>query len=281
MAEGKLYICGTPIGNLQDITYRAVETLQQVDLVAAEDTRRTKKLLNYYEINTSLTSYHEHNASQKKEKLAVKLAAGQQLALVSDAGMPGISDPGYELVKLVREEGVKVIPIPGPTAMTSALVVSGLPTDKFVFEGFLPRKKERKRYLRGLEEETRTMVFYESAQRIVAALEDIKEVLGNRKVAVCRELTKKFEEVIKGSVREVVREFELDPPKGEITLVVEGGQVSSQDNKQWRGLSILEHIKQEMEQGLTKKKAIKQVAKIRDLPKSEVYKIGTKIRVNK
>lgn len=280
MDEGKLYICGTPIGNLKDITYRAVETLSQVDLIAAEDTRRTSKLLNYYEVKTSLTSYHEHNASQKKESLIKQLKAGKKIALVSDAGMPGISDPGYELVNLAHKEDIRVEPIPGPTAMTSALVASGLPTDEFVFAGFLPRKKERRNYFQRIKEESRTLIFYESAQRIQATLKDILDILGNRKVAVCRELTKKFEEIITDQVSEVIKQFKLDAPKGEITLVIEGGS-GVETEEEWRNLSILDHIKQEMETGLTKKKAIKKVAQVRNLPKSEVYKIGTKIRVNK
>ena len=279
MAKGNLYICGTPIGNLKDITYRALETLEEVDLIAAEDTRRTKKLLNHYDIKTRLTSYHEHNAKQKKKELTTQLKEGREIALVSDAGMPGISDPGYELVKLAHKENIKVQPIPGPTAMTSALVASGLPTDEFLFAGFLPRKKERRTYLEKIKDEPRTMVFYESSKRIRDTLKDILEILGNREVALCRELTKKFEQIVSASVREVIKEFKLNRPKGEITLVVEGGK-GSKGKEEWRSLSILDHIKKEMKQGLTKKEAIKKVAKVRRLPKSEVYKIGTKIRAD-
>ena len=281
MSKGKLYICGTPIGNLKDITLRALEILEEVDLIAAEDTRRTQKLLNYYEIETKLTSYHEHNSTQKKKQLLSKIKDGVEIALVSDAGMPTISDPGYELVNFFREQEVEVIPVPGPTAMTSALVVSGLPTDKFTFEGFLPRKKgERKKYLQELENEERTMIFYESPKRLVKSLRDILDVLGDRDAAVCRELTKKFEEKKSGSIRDLLSYFKAESPKGEFVIVLKGG---SKDNSgvNWHDLSILDHVKLEMEEGATKKEAIKIVATKRGLPKSEVYQIATKIRVNK
>ncbi|MFO7819932.1 MAG: 16S rRNA (cytidine(1402)-2'-O)-methyltransferase [Halanaerobacter sp.] len=281
MSKGKLYICGTPIGNLKDITLRALEVLEEVDLIAAEDTRRTQKLLNYYEIKTSLSSYHEHNAAQKKEELFSKVREGMDLALVSDAGMPTISDPGYELVKFFREKAIEVLPIPGPTAMTSALVVSGLPTDRFTFEGFLPRKKgERKRYLQALEDEERTMIFYESPKRLVKSLGDILDVLGDRDAAVCRELTKKFEEKRTASVSELLDYFKANSPQGEFVIVLKGGSKGEVDTK-WRNLSILEHVKLKMEEGATKKEAIKLVATKRGLPKSEVYQIATKIRVNR
>jgi len=281
MSKGSLYICGTPIGNLKDITLRALEILEEVDLIAAEDTRRSQKLLNYYEIDTRMTSYHEHNATQKKKRLLAKLKDGLNIALVSDAGMPTISDPGYELVKLLREEEIEIIPIPGPTAMTSALVVSGLATDKFVFEGFLPRKTgERKQYLQDLENEERTMIFYESPRRLEKSLRDILDVLGNRNATVCRELTKKFEEKKSGRINQLLAEFKEQSPKGEIVIVLEGGSKDETDIN-WRNLSLLEHVKLEMEQGATKKEAIKLVATKRSLPKSEVYQIATKIRVNK
>jgi 16S rRNA (cytidine1402-2'-O)-methyltransferase len=281
MSKGNLYICGTPIGNLKDITLRALEILEEVDLIAAEDTRRSQKLLNYYEIDTRMTSYHEHNATQKKKKLLAKLKDGLNIALVSDAGMPTISDPGYELVKLLREEEIEMIPIPGPTAMTSALVVSGLATDKFVFEGFLPRKTgERKQYLQDLENEERTMIFYESPRRLEKSLRDILDVLGNRNATVCRELTKKFEEKKSGKINQLLAEFKEQSPKGEIVIVLEGGSKDETDIN-WRNLSLLEHVRLEMKQGATKKEAIKLVATKRSLPKSEVYQIATKIRVNK
>ncbi|GAB6138922.1 16S rRNA (cytidine(1402)-2'-O)-methyltransferase [Halanaerobaculum tunisiense] len=281
MTEGTLYICGTPIGNLADITLRALDTLGEVDLIAAEDTRRTSKLLNYYDLDTQLTSYHEHNADTKKQKLYNKLQTGNDIALVSDAGMPGVSDPGYKLVNLLREEEMSIKVIPGPTAMTSGLVTSGLATDRFAFEGFLPRKKQkRQQYLRQLTGEERTIICYEAPHRLQKTLQDIWEILGDRQVAVCRELTKKFEEVLTSPVSELVTYYQTNKPQGEIVLVLEGG-VSNSSQEEWKDLSILEHVKTEMEEGLTKKEAIKEVAQVRDLPKSEVYQIATKIRVNR
>ncbi|WP_408955271.1 16S rRNA (cytidine(1402)-2'-O)-methyltransferase [Natroniella sp. ANB-PHB2] len=284
MSDGALYVCGTPIGNLGDITLRALDILKEVDLIAAEDTRRTQKLLNHYQIKTKLTSYHEHNALSKSKQLLSKIEEGFNIALVSDAGMPGISDPGYELIKLLRKQSINVIPIPGPTAVTSSLVVSGLATDRFVFEGFLPRKnKERKGYLEQLKAEERTIVCYEAPHRLVATLKDILEILGDREIVVCRELTKKFEEKVDGLVSEVLEKFQRKAPQGEITFVLEGKQGKQQEleGPNWKGLSILEHLKQRMEEGLTKKEAIKKVAQERDLPKSEVYQIGIKIKVDK
>jgi 16S rRNA (cytidine1402-2'-O)-methyltransferase len=282
MGEGILYVCGTPIGNLDDITVRALNILKEVDLIAAEDTRHTRKLLNHYQIEAKLTSYHEHNELEKSKELLERLRGGLNVALVSDAGMPGISDPGYRLISLLREEGVKVVPIPGPTAMTTALVISGLPTDRFAFEGFLPRKKnERKSYLEGLKGEERTLIFYEAPHRLTKTLADILEVLGDRKIALCRELTKKFEETITGKVSELLEKFKEDSPRGEMVLVVEGGVIKEDEELEgWRGLSILEHLESLMADGLTKKKAIKEVAKLRSLPKNEVYQIATKIKVN-
>ncbi|PRX26449.1 16S rRNA (cytidine1402-2'-O)-methyltransferase [Orenia metallireducens] len=282
MDEGILYVCGTPIGNLDDITLRALNTLKEVDLIAAEDTRHTRKLLNHYQIEAKLTSYHEHNELEKSKELLERLRGGLDVALVSDAGMPGISDPGYRLISLLREEGIKVVPIPGPTAMTTALVISGLPTDRFAFEGFLPRKKnERRSYLEGLKGEERTLIFYEAPHRLTKTLADILEVLGDRKIALCRELTKKFEETISGKVSELLEEFKEDSPRGEMVLVVEGGVIQQDEElEEWRGLSILDHLESLMADGLTKKKAIKEVAKLRSLPKNEVYQIATKIKVN-
>ncbi|WP_018248314.1 16S rRNA (cytidine(1402)-2'-O)-methyltransferase [Orenia marismortui] len=281
MSDGKLYICGTPIGNLDDITLRALNILKEVDLIAAEDTRHTQKLLNHYQIDTKLTSYHEHNAEHKSKELLKKLKAGLNIALVSDAGMPGISDPGYRIISLLRSEGMRVVPIPGPTAMTSALVISGLATDRFAFEGFLPRKNsDRKSYLENLKNEERTLVFYEAPHRLIKALGDILAVLGDRRAVICRELTKKFEETIDGNISELIELFKNNKPRGEIVLVLEGGKVKN-EGEAWKDLSILEHLESLMEEGLTKKKAIKEVAKLRSLPKSEVYQIGIKIKVNR
>ncbi|MCK8824495.1 16S rRNA (cytidine(1402)-2'-O)-methyltransferase [Fuchsiella alkaliacetigena] len=280
MGAGILYICGTPIGNLEDISLRALKILKQVDFIAAEDTRRTQNLLNHYEIDTSLISYHEHNEEKKGPQIIDRLKSGQDIALVSDAGMPGISDPGYKLTALADQAGIRVVPIPGPTAMTAALVASGLPTDKFVFEGFLPSKsKQREKRLRELGAEGRTIVFYESPYRLKECLSSILDVLGNRKIAVWREITKKFEEKIAGTVKEVLTRFEEESPRGEITIVLDGADLDKIQNKDagWKHLSILEHLQLLMEKGVTKKKAIKIVAQERDLPKREVYEVGIQL----
>jgi len=221
---GILYICGTPIGNLEDITLRVLKILKKVNLIAAEDTRHTKKLLNHYQINTKVTSYYEYNKLKKAPYLVEILKNGQDIALVSDAGMPGISDPGYELVNLVLKNNIKIIPVPGVSALITALVISGLPTDKFVFEGFLPRKiKERKRYFKSIESEDRTIIFYEAPHRLKKTLKDMLEILGDRKIVIARELTKKFEEIIRGRLSQVLTEISTKEIKGEITLVIQGG----------------------------------------------------------
>ncbi|MGM0471055.1 MAG: 16S rRNA (cytidine(1402)-2'-O)-methyltransferase [Bacillota bacterium] len=275
MSEAKLYICGTPIGNLEDISLRALRILQEVDYIAAEDTRRTQNLLNHYDIDTSLISYHEHNEEERSKEIIDRLQSGEQIALVSDAGMPGISDPGYKLTSLADQEGIRVVPIPGPTAMTAALVASGLPTDKFIFEGFLPRKdKQRQERLKKLSAETRTIVFYESPYRLKESLEHILEVLGDREIAVWREITKKFEEKVSGTVSEVLEHFRNNQPQGEFTIILDGMDSEELNYKEevWKDLSILEHVKLLMDKGVSKKRAIKLVAKERNLPKRDVYK---------
>lgn len=220
---GALFVCGTPIGNLEDITFRAVRILQEADLIAAEDTRRTKILLDRYQINTPLTSYHKFNIKAKTGHLIELLRSGKRLALVSDSGMPGISDPGYEIIKEALEKGIEVVPVPGPTALISALAISGLPTDNFLFLGFLPKKPgKRRKILQGLTGLSSTLIIYESPYRIVKCLEDVKEVLGDRQVAVGRELTKKFEEVLRGKVSELLEDLKQNPRKGEMVLLVEG-----------------------------------------------------------
>jgi len=221
--KGILYPVGTPIGNLKDITLRALEVLKEVDLIASEDTRHTRKLLSHYDIHTSLTSFYEHNQLKKAPYLIECLKRGQNVALVTKAGMPGISDPGYYLIKEVIKEKIKVVPIPGPTALAIALVTSGLPTDSFVFEGFLGRKKgERIRKLKKLKEEERTIIIYESPHRLKKVLSEIREVLGDRWIAVGRELTKKFEEILRGRISKVEEIFKERTPRGEFTLVIEG-----------------------------------------------------------
>ena len=222
---GSLFIVATPIGNLEDITFRAVRILSEVDLIAAEDTRQTKILLTRYDINTPMTSYHKFNIKSKTPHLIKLLKEGKNLALVSDSGMPGISDPGYELIRESVNQGIRVEPIPGPSAAITALAVSGLPTDKFIFEGFLPKKPGKKaKRLKELKSEKATIIIYESPYRVVKTLEDIKETLGDRSVAVCRELTKKFEEVVRGKAGEVLEKFRERKPKGEVVVVVEGSR---------------------------------------------------------
>lgn len=281
MESGKLYLVGTPIGNLEDITYRAIRTLKEVQLIAAEDTRHSRKLLEYFQISTPMTSYHEHNEEEKSAELIESILGGTSVAVVTDAGMPGISDPGYRLVVKAWENGVEVIPIPGPTAMTSALVSSGFATDRFTFEGFLPRKtNQRREQLQELAAEPRTMIFYEAPHRLVETLEDIKAVMGSeRMVLVARELTKKHEEKVRNTVDEVLCHFTDNPPKGEIVLIVAGNTAvgAVQEEMGWETMSILEHVEALMKAGMAKKQAIKQVAQERNLPKSQVYQEAIQI----
>jgi 16S rRNA (cytidine1402-2'-O)-methyltransferase len=222
---GSLYVVATPIGNLEDITLRALRVLKEVDVIAAEDTRHTSKLLAHYGIRKFTVSYHEHNERQRAEELVAQMRAGRSVALVSDAGMPGVSDPGYEIVRRCVSEGVPVVPVPGPSAILAALAASGLPTDRFLFLGFIPRKAgERTRLLDEVASEPGTLVVFEAAQRLTATLRTLYEHLGDRRVAVCRELTKVHEEVFRGALSEALTHAETNPPRGEITLVIEGGQ---------------------------------------------------------
>ena len=221
--SGKLYLVSTPIGNLEDITLRALKALKDVDLIAAEDTRRTKKLLNYYQIKTPLTSYFEHSSLKKAQSLISQLKRGKDIALVSEAGTPSISDPGYKLTKLVIENNIKVVPIPGATALITALSASGLPTNSFIFEGFIPRKSgKRRNFFLSLRDQTKTLIFYESPRRLLSTLRDLLEVLGDRKIVIARELTKIFEEVIRGKASQVIERLEDKTIKGEITILVSG-----------------------------------------------------------
>jgi 16S rRNA (cytidine1402-2'-O)-methyltransferase len=276
MAPGTFYIVGTPVGNLEDVTLRALRLLKEVDLVAAEDTRRTKKLLNRYSIHTPLTSYFEHNKLLKSDSLIGKLKEGKDVALVSDAGMPGISDPGYFIIQKVLEENISIVPIPGPTAFVPSLVISGLPTHSFAFEGFLPsRKKARCDKLEELKSEHRTIILYEAPHRLLVTLKDIRDILGDRKVSVTRELTKKFEETFRGSLSEAISKFTR--PKGEFTLVLQGAREGELLRERWTNLSVPDHIKLVMkEENFSKKEAIRRVAQLRRLPKREVYQISLK-----
>ena len=279
--KSKLYLVATPIGNLEDITYRAVRLLKEVDLIAAEDTRETKKLLQHYQISTPVTSFHQYNEEKKSWDLIARVKTGTSLALVTDAGMPGISDPGYRLVVQAWAEGVEVIPLPGPTALISALVVSGMTTDRFVFEGFLPRKKlARQKRIQELLLESRTLVFYEVPHRLLASLEDIRKIMGAaRQIMVARELTKKHEEKSRGSLEEVLAHFQKNPPKGEIVLVIEGNNQLGIDTQGFEEMSVLEHLQMLIEAGWTKKQAIKEVAFQRNLPKNQVYHQAIRIKL--
>lgn len=268
---GTLYLCATPIGNLEDITHRALRILRECDLIAAEDTRHTRKLLTHFDIHTPLTSYHAHNQTAKGPQLVKKLLQGQTIAVVSDAGMPGISDPGADLVQRALKDDIEVVPLPGASAGIAALVVSGLPTDRFVFEGFLPRnKKGRRRRLEKITPETRTLLFYEGPHRLLATLTDMHNILGNRQIAAARELTKKHEQIVRGRLAQLITYFQATPPRGEFTLVVAGSDETAPQT-QWDNLSIIDHVNELVATGVDQREAIKQVAKLRAIPKREVY----------
>lgn len=273
METGTLYLVGTPIGNLDDISLRALKTLQEADMIAAEDTRHTRKLLSYFDIHTPLTSYFEHNKRSKGDYIISLLQQGKKVALVSDAGMPGISDPGEDIVREAVAAGLKVCPIPGPSASLSALVVSALPTSRFVFEGFLPRdKKERKNRLNFLKDETRTVIFYESPYRVQETLQELLACLGDRQAAVVREITKKYEEAVRGSLGEIIRHFAEHPPKGEFTLVLAGAPEMEPEAPGTD--EITEALNRLVTAGMTKKEAVKEVARRYKVSKNEVYKIS-------
>ena len=280
---GILYICGTPIGNLEDITLRALKILKEVNLIAAEDTRHTLKLLNHYQINTKITSYYEYNKFKKAPYLVETLKNGQDIALVSDAGMPGISDPGYVLIDLALKDNIKIIPVPGVSALITALVVSGLPTDKFVFEGFLPRKiKERKRYFKSIENEERTIIFYETPHRLKRALKDMLEILGDRKVVIARELTKLYEEIIRGKLSHVLSEIDSKEIKGEITLIVQGGTKKKENDSidfLIRECIIEEYLNKLKNQGYSNKEIIKITQEKLNIPKNLIYKKLLKMQI--
>lgn len=276
--RGKLYICATPIGNLEDITIRVLNTLKEVDLIAAEDTRHTLKLLNHYEINRPLTSYHEHNRAKKGPELIGKLLQGERIALVSDAGMPGISDPGEDMVKLCIENDIEIEVLPGASAVLTALVASGLSSQKFSFEGFLDRHKKRRRErLKRIKTEDRTLIFYESPHRLIDMLKDMREILNDRPMVAARELTKKYEEIIRGYISHIIDYFLDNPPRGEFVLLVEGADLEDSNNKGFEELTIEEHIVLYMNKGLSKKESVKEVAKERNISKREVYKHSIEI----
>ena len=272
---GTLYLCATPIGNLEDMTFRVIRTLKEVDLIAAEDTRNSIKLLNHFEIQTPMTSYHEYNKYEKGRKLVEKLLEGQNIALITDAGTPGISDPGEELVKMCYESGIPVTSLPGAAACITALTISGLSTRRFAFEAFLPSdKKEREQILKGMETETRTMIVYEAPHRLVKTLKLFLERLGNRKITVCRELTKRHETALAVTLEEAVAHYEANPPKGECVLVIEGKsreEAREEERKQWEEMTIEDHMEVYTKQGMDKKSAMKAVAKDRGVSKRDIY----------
>jgi 16S rRNA (cytidine1402-2'-O)-methyltransferase len=281
-ACGVLYLCATPIGNLEDVTLRALRVLREVDLIAAEDTRRSRKLLSHYQIHTPLTSYHRHSSDRRAKYLLDLVASGKKVALVSDAGLPGISDPGAELVASAVERGVAVVPIPGPSAGITALVVSGLPAGTFFFAGFMPAvKKARREMLQELCRRRETLIFYESPHRLPEALADVGAVLGNRRAALARELTKKHEEIIRGSIEELRVYFEKEPPRGEFTLVVAGisREEAGQEKEATRvALDPVDHVFLLEMKGMGRKEAIREVARLRGVPKREVYRAMIKLK---
>lgn len=272
---GTLYLCATPIGNLEDMTFRAVRTLKEADLIAAEDTRNSIKLLNHFEIRTPMTSYHEYNKIEKGRKLTDLLLEGKNIALITDAGTPGISDPGEELVKMCHEAGVTVTAVPGAAACVTALTISGLPTRRFAFEAFLPSdKKERRDVLEELKDETRTIVLYEASHRLVKTLEELRETLGDRQVSVCRELTKKHETVYRSTLGEACTYYQSHEPRGECVLVIQAKsreELRRQSQRKWEEMSLEEHMAYYTDQGVDRKEAMKKVAKDRGVSKREVY----------
>lgn len=274
--SGILYLCATPIGNLEDMTYRVIRTLNEVDLIAAEDTRNSIKLLNHFDIKTPMTSYHEYNKIEKGKKLVEKLSEGTNIALITDAGTPGISDPGEELVKMCYEAGIEVTSLPGAAACITALTLSGLSTRRFAFEAFLPMdKKERQLVLNELKMETRTIVLYEAPHRLVKTLKELLEAVGNRRITICRELTKKHETAFATTLEEAVAYYENTEPKGECVLVLEGKsrqQIREEEVEKWEEMSISEHMDYYMDQGIDKKEAMKKVAKDRGIGKRDVYR---------
>ncbi len=275
---GTLYIVATPIGNLEDITLRALRLLKEVDLIAAEDTRHTRKLLTHYGITTPLTSYHDHSESTKAPVLIETLLAGKNIALVSDAGTPCISDPGYRLVKGAVEADIPVVPIPGPSMLTALMSVGGLPTARFAFEGFLPTKKgQRQRALRELRHEKRSIIFYESPHRLLSTLADLAHIFGDRRVVVGRELTKQFEEILRGPISAVCSAFHNRPVKGEVALVVEGWDGKEGDAPEQSPVALMQQL---LADGVGVKEAARSVSEACQIPKREAYALGVKLKAD-
>ena len=274
--RGTLYLCATPIGNLEDITFRVLRTLKEVDIIAAEDTRNSIKLLNHFDIKTPMTSYHEYNKVEKARTLVDKMLKGANIAVITDAGTPGISDPGEELVRQCHEAGIRVTSLPGPAACVTALTMSGLPTRRFCFEAFLPYdKKERKEVLSELASETRTIIIYEAPHRLKSTLKELSDVLGeDRKLSVCKELTKRYENVFLTTFEEACAYYDNNEPKGEYVLVIQGKSreiIKQEEVKTWEAMTIEEHMKVYTDKGMDKKEAMKVVAKDRGVSKRDIY----------
>ncbi len=273
--QGILYLCATPIGNLEDMTFRAVRVLKEVDLIAAEDTRNSIKLLNHFDIHTPMTSYHEYNKFDKGKELVARLREGKNVALITDAGMPGISDPGEELVKMCAEAGITVTALPGACACVTALTLSGLGTRRFAFEAFLPGdKKERRQALDGLKNETRTIVLYEAPHRLARTLEELLETLGNRGISVCRELTKKHETIFRTDLEKALSRYREEEPRGECVLVIEGKpeeELIREKQEAWKEMTPEQHVGMYESQGIPRKEAMRLAAKDRGVSRREIY----------
>lgn len=274
---GTLYLCATPIGNLEDITFRVLRTLKEVDLIAAEDTRNSIKLLNHFDIKTPMTSYHEFNKIDKAYQLVEKLKQGMNIALVTDAGTPGISDPGEDIVRICYEEGIEVTSLPGAAACITALTMSGRSTRRFAFEAFLPRdKKERARVLEELKEETRTIILYEAPHHLLKTVSELKETLGNRELTVCRELTKKHEEKIQTTFEDLLDFYREREPRGEYVLIICGRdpeEIKKEDRENWEAMTVQEHMAYYESRGVDHKEAMKLVAKDRGVGKRDIYQM--------
>lgn len=272
---GKLFLCATPIGNLEDITYRVVRRLKEVDLIGAEDTRNSIKLLNHFDIKTPMTSYHEFNKYDKAKVLVQDMLQGKNIALITDAGTPGISDPGEELVRQCYEAGIEVTSLPGAAACITALTMSGQKTRRFVFEAFLPKdKKEKQQVLESLKNEVRTTIIYEAPHRLVKTLKELEKTIGNRPLTICRELTKKYEEAFQTTISEAIEYYDSREPKGEYVLVIAGKpmeEIQAEKREQWELMTIEEHVQFYMNQDIDKKTAMKMVAKDRGVSKRDIY----------
>ena len=272
---GKLYLCATPIGNLEDMTYRVVRTLKEVDLIGAEDTRNSIKLLNHFEIETPMQSYHEFNKYDKAKELVQMMLDGKDIALITDAGTPGISDPGEELVKECLTNGIEVTSLPGASACVTAISMSGLSTQRFCFEAFLPKdKKKKENVLKQLQNETRTIIIYEAPHRLTKTLAELEKALGNRRVSINRELTKKYEESFLTTLKEAREKYEAEEPRGEFVLVIEGKDqeaLDQEERQKWEDMSLEDHMKIYLDEGLDKKAAMKKVAKDRGVSKRDIY----------